>query len=127
MLEEDPDERPIADVVNEDVILISGIVEKRGKSGFVRPCCDTPIQMLDSDRETDAGNMDIELKNVVTRDGPHHFSYQFAIVVGEPQIVAKVHIFFVSYFLTADSHNFHEILLIEKFGISTTVFEEVTR
>ncbi|KAF2818541.1 kinase-like protein [Ophiobolus disseminans] len=102
MIEQDPDERPSAGIVIEEVVLISGLASALSNSMFCNPCCggmsesesaDLWLQSQQSQRLPAPLEMSIIVGNTYEQRQPHLHTYTFFITVSNPDLVEKVHLF----------------------------------
>ncbi|KAH7089448.1 kinase-like domain-containing protein [Paraphoma chrysanthemicola] len=99
MMQKNPEERPTAEYIEEEIALISGLASAAGDFSFFNPCCDLmsgtdaveswfPSQHLPAPLE-----MSLIIGNTYMLEAPDLHIYTFFVTVSNPEIIEKVHIF----------------------------------
>lgn len=104
MMRPDPDDRPSAEEVVEDIALINGLAMSIGNCNFAfcRPCCDSMAgtesaeSWLQSQRLPVPLEMSLIIGNTYEFRRPNLHTYTFFVTASHPDLVEKVHIFVVS-------------------------------
>jgi hypothetical protein len=96
MMREEPEARPTAEKVQEEVAMIGGLASAIGRFAFCNPCCndmaDTNTMSRSHLRYQD---MSIIIGNTYALKEPNIHTYTFFITVSNPSIVEKVHVYLV--------------------------------
>jgi serine/threonine protein kinase len=99
MMEKGPDDRPTADKVEEEIVMISGLASVNGGSPYCNPCCnsmwgsDTDLKLQLQHLQSSLG-MSIIIGNTYELK-PRNHTYTFFVTVSNPDLVEKVHIYLV--------------------------------
>jgi serine/threonine protein kinase len=105
MMQEDPDDRPTAAQVEEEIALISGLATASGGSSYSNPCCDSihtatsVYPVLQSQTLPAFFEMSIKVGNTHEMRGPDSHVWAFFVTVAGPDIIEKVHIYLVLNFI----------------------------
>ncbi|KAH8723549.1 kinase-like domain-containing protein [Phaeosphaeriaceae sp. PMI808] len=117
MMQKDPEQRPSAEQVEEEVVLISGLASAEEAPGFCKPCCDSMSgtgsaeSWLQSQQLPAALQMSIIIGNTYEYRGPDAHAYTFFVTVSNPELIEKVHIY-----LHQSFRKFHHICEHPPFG-----------
>jgi serine/threonine protein kinase len=111
MMQEDPNDRPTAAHVEEQVALIGGLATAAGGSSYSNPCCDSihRAESVDSGPQSQhpPTPLEISIGNTHEMRGPDSHAWVFFVTVGNPDLVEKVSIYlvFISVLLLAAESN----------------------
>jgi serine/threonine protein kinase len=110
MVQQDPNARPSAELVEEEVALINGFAIAQGLRGtsgyFSRPCCDlmSGREPTFSDRTISAVtpymDMSLTIGNTYELQAQSLHTYTFFVTASAPNFIEKVHIYLVSHSTT---------------------------
>lgn len=103
MMRHEPNERPSAETVVEEIALINGLAMSIGNCnfGFCRPCCDSmagtesPESWLQSQYLPSPLHLSLIIGNTYQLQQHDVHTYTFFVTASQPELVEKVHIFVV--------------------------------
>jgi len=115
MIQSDPNDRPSAENVVEDIALISGLASSLGTFSFCNPCCDSmsAFGAVGSWPGTPSA-MSITIGNTYELKQPNLHTYTFFVTVSDPGLIEKVHIFLVCKHSSHSSNGEADTLLSTK-------------
>ncbi|KAF2022661.1 kinase-like protein [Setomelanomma holmii] len=99
MMQKDPDQRPTAETVEEEIELISGLASAAGGFSFCNSCCDSMSgtesaeSWLQSQHLPAPLDMSVIIGNTYELKEPDLHTYTFFVMVSNSDLVEKVHIF----------------------------------
>jgi serine/threonine protein kinase len=115
MMENEPQHRPSAEKVEEEVTMIGGLASASGSSAFCNPCCNNMSDTTFTSGLNWKHQMFVTIGNTYAQKQLDMHTYTFFVTVSNISLVEKVHIYLVRTLLAIPKHGAN-VLLASKFS-----------